>query len=96
MIEAGRDDEEGHEPTLVMGASIVMECIRAIEECLRCELPGTMNRHPHIIIVANILKLHIMTKETQQQIKLQLSNHLLMSVCVQPTLDANTQLGRFH
>lgn len=29
-----------HEPTLVMGASIVMEWIRAIEECLRCELPG--------------------------------------------------------
>lgn len=31
---------KGHEPTLVMGASIVMEWIRAIEECLLCELPG--------------------------------------------------------
>lgn len=36
-------DGEGDEPTLVMGASIVMEWIRAIEECLRCELPGRMN-----------------------------------------------------
>lgn len=27
-------------PTLVMGASMVIEWIRAIEECLRWELPG--------------------------------------------------------
>lgn len=39
MMEAERD-EEGNVPTLVMGASIVMEWIRAIDECLRCELPG--------------------------------------------------------
>lgn len=32
------------EPTLVMGASIVMEWIRAIEECLRCELPVRMKK----------------------------------------------------
>lgn len=38
MMEAERD-EEGNVPTLVMGASIVMEWIRAIDECLRCELP---------------------------------------------------------
>lgn len=38
-----RGDGEGHLRTLVMGASIVMEWIRAIEECLRCELPGKMN-----------------------------------------------------
>lgn len=31
---------KGHEPTFVMGASIVMEWIRAIEECRLCELPG--------------------------------------------------------
>lgn len=43
-MEAGKDDEEGVEPTLVIGASIVMEWIRAIEECLRCELPGSMKR----------------------------------------------------
>lgn len=42
MMEAGRDEEEGNEPTLVMGASMVMEWILAIEECLRCELPGSM------------------------------------------------------
>lgn len=40
MMDAQRDDGEGAEPTLVMGASIVMEWIRAIEECLRCELPA--------------------------------------------------------
>lgn len=40
VMDAWRDDRKGHEPTLVMGASIVMEWIRAIEECLRCELPG--------------------------------------------------------
>lgn len=32
----GKDDRV---PTLVMGASIVMEWIRAMEECLLCELP---------------------------------------------------------
>lgn len=47
MMEAGRDDGEGDEPTLVMGASIVMEWMRAIEECLRCELPG--KKHCHVI-----------------------------------------------
>lgn len=84
MTDAQRDDGEGDEPTLVMGASIVMEWIRAIEECLRCELPGRMKKKIPII---------------QQQIKLQFSNHCLMSVfcvCVQSTLDANRQLGRFH
>lgn len=61
MMEAGREDGEQDEPTLVMGASIVMEWIRAIEECRRCELPVRMNkkRHPYVII--------------QQQIKLQFS-----------------------
>lgn len=44
MMDAWRGDREGDEPTLVMGASIVMEWIRAIEECLRCELPGRMNK----------------------------------------------------
>lgn len=39
MMYALRGDGEGDEPTLVMGASMVMEWIRAIEECLRCELP---------------------------------------------------------
>lgn len=39
VMDAWRDDRKGHKPTLVMGASIVMEWIRAIEECLRCELP---------------------------------------------------------
>lgn len=42
MTEARRNEEEGSEPTLVMGASMVMEWIRAIEECLRCELPGSV------------------------------------------------------
>lgn len=44
MMDAWRGDGEGDEPTLVMGASIVMEWIRAIEECLRCELPGRLNK----------------------------------------------------
>lgn len=35
MMESGRDEGEGDEPTLVMGASIVMEWILAMEECLR-------------------------------------------------------------
>lgn len=48
MIEAGRDDEEGNVPTLVMGASIVMEWIRAIDECLRCELPGRRRKKKKI------------------------------------------------
>lgn len=39
VMDAWRDDRKGHKPTLVIGASIVMEWIRAIEECLRCELP---------------------------------------------------------
>lgn len=39
MMDVGKDGGEGDEPTFVMGASIVMEWIRAIEECLRCELP---------------------------------------------------------
>ncbi len=46
----------GDEPTLVMGASIVMEWIRAIEECLRCELPRKMKRvrkFLHIILLLN-------------------------------------------
>lgn len=38
------DARGGDEPTLVMGASIVMEWIRAIEECLRCELPVRMKK----------------------------------------------------
>lgn len=42
-MDGWRGDGEGHLFTLVMGASIVMEWIRAIEECLRCELPGKMN-----------------------------------------------------
>lgn len=33
-------DNESGGPTLVMGASMVIEWIRAIDECLRCELPG--------------------------------------------------------
>lgn len=33
-------DNESGEPTLVIGASMVIEWIRAIDECLRCELPG--------------------------------------------------------
>lgn len=37
----GKDDRV---PTLVMGASIVMEWIRAIEECLLCELPGRRDK----------------------------------------------------
>lgn len=31
---------DGEGPTLVMGASMVIEWIRAIDECLLCELPG--------------------------------------------------------
>ena len=45
MMDARRDDGEGDVPTLVMGASIVMEWIRAIEECLRCELPARTIKH---------------------------------------------------
>lgn len=33
-------DNESGGPTLVIGASMVIEWIRAIDECLRCELPG--------------------------------------------------------
>ncbi len=49
MMDAQRDDGEGDEPTLVMGASIVMEWIRAIEECLRWELPGRMKKEIPIL-----------------------------------------------
>lgn len=86
MMDAQKDDGEGDEPTLVMGASIVMEWIRAIEECLRCELPDRMKRTKKQVI-------------TQQQIKQQFSQTLsneCVCVYVQSTLDAKRQLGRFH
>lgn len=50
MMEAERD-EEGNVPTLVMGASIVMEWIRAIDECLRCELPGRRREKKKITLI---------------------------------------------
>lgn len=69
MMDAQKDDGEEDEPTLVMGASIVMEWIRAIEECLRCELPDRTKTTKKQII-------------SQQQIKQQFSKHFLMSVFV--------------
>lgn len=39
---------EVSEPTLVMGASIVMEWILAMEECLRWELPKNNNNNNNI------------------------------------------------
>lgn len=54
MMEAERDDEEGNVPTLVMGASIVMEWIRAIDECLRCELPERRRKKKITLIFSKL------------------------------------------
>lgn len=56
MMEADRD-KEGNVPTLVMGASIVMEWIRAIDECLRCELPGRRREKENHIDFQQTVKL---------------------------------------
>lgn len=68
MMDAWKDVGEGGEPTLVMGASIVMEWIRAIEECLRCELPEWKNKKNK--------------KRNSTQMKVPFFSLFLMRVCV--------------
>lgn len=47
VMDDQRDDGRGFEPTLVMGASIVMEWIRAIDECLLWEPPDRVKKYHH-------------------------------------------------